>query len=102
MLVAERRRDLAIRAALGASRQRLLWSVGREGAILAGFGVIGGLGSAALVARSLTTLLYGVRPYDPVAFGGAALLVLATSLLMTAAAAIRTATIVPAAVLRQE
>src|SRR5207237_4047378 len=89
-LVAERRRDLAICAALGASRQRLMWTVGSEGLTLTTAGLIAGLGAGTVAARGLASLLYGVGQYDAVTFGGAAIVILVMSLLMTAVSAVRT------------
>lgn len=73
--VAERRRELAIRGALGASPGRTLRMILGEGTVVTAAGVIAGLGVAAAVGRTLARLLYGVSPYDPLTFGAVALLV---------------------------
>jgi len=101
-LVAERRRDLAIRTALGASRERLMWTIGRQGLVLTVIGLVAGLGAGAAAARGLSSLLYGVRQYDVVTFAGTAAIVLVTSMLMTAVSALRTLRVEPIAVLRQD
>ena len=101
-LVAERRRDLAIRAALGASRKRLLWAIGRQGLALTALGVAAGLAAGAISARALSSFLYGVRPHDTVTFAGTAAVVTTISILMTAVGAFRTLGIDPIALLRQE
>ncbi|HEY2434729.1 MAG TPA: ABC transporter permease [Vicinamibacterales bacterium] len=101
-LVAERRRDLAIRAALGASPERLMWTIGRQGLTLTAIGIIAGLGAGAIAGRGLSSLLYGVRPYDAATFGVTAAVVTLVSGLMTAACSSRALRIDPIAVLRQD
>jgi putative ABC transport system permease protein len=66
-----RRRELAIRAALGAGRRDLAALVVRQTAWLAGTGLVIGLIGAMAAARMLTAMLYGVRPHDPLTLLGA-------------------------------
>jgi ABC-type antimicrobial peptide transport system permease subunit len=73
--VAERRRELAIRGALGASPARTLRMILREGASVTFAGVVLGLSAAAAVGKTLARLLYGVSPYDPLTFAVVASLV---------------------------
>jgi putative ABC transport system permease protein len=73
--VSERRRELAIRGALGSSPSRTLRMILLEGAAVTAAGVVAGLGLAAAMARAVTALLYGVSAFDPVTFGGVAALV---------------------------
>jgi len=63
--VNQRRREIAIRAALGAQRRDLARLIVRQSARLAGIGVVVGLIGAIAAARLLVAMLYGVRPYDP-------------------------------------
>jgi predicted permease len=63
-LVAERRREMGIRLALGANRARLLGQVMMQGLILAGTGVAVGLAGALALNRLLTSLLFGVEAAD--------------------------------------
>jgi predicted permease len=65
LAVNQRRRELAIRATLGAERGDLARLVVAQSARLAGMGVVVGLIAAVAAARLLTSMLYGVRPYDP-------------------------------------
>jgi predicted permease len=65
-MVAERRREIGIRLALGATRGRILAQVMRQGLVLAGAGVVMGLVAALGLTRLLTTLLFEVQPADPV------------------------------------
>lgn len=73
--VAERRRELAVRGALGATPGSNLNLVVGENARWTVVGVIAGLAGAAAVGRALARLLYGVSPYDPATFAAVAALV---------------------------
>lgn len=64
--VAQRTRELGIRAALGSSTTQTLRLVARQGALLVGVGVLAGLVGGAALTRLLQGLLYGVSPLDPV------------------------------------
>lgn len=63
-MVAERRRELGIRLALGAKRGGVLWLVMTQGLTPAGMGVAVGLAAAVGLSRFLTSLLFGVEPVD--------------------------------------
>ena len=80
LAVATRRRELAIRAALGANRAQLRSAVIREGFWLTAGGTVLGLVLAVAAARAVAALLIGVEPHDAIALGGAAFVVCATSL----------------------
>jgi predicted permease len=62
--VAERRREIGIRMALGASRARVLAEIVRQGLILAAFGAAAGLLAAVALDRLMSSLLFGVKPTD--------------------------------------
>jgi predicted lysophospholipase L1 biosynthesis ABC-type transport system permease subunit len=66
--VSVRRRELGIRASLGADRSKLLRGVIREGILLAAGGLVVGAFGAWALTRFLRTLLFGVEPTDPVTF----------------------------------
>ena len=72
LAVTTRRRELAIRAALGATQGRLRALVLREGFVLVIGGLALGLAGAIMLGRVVTHLLIGIRPYDPVSLGAAA------------------------------
>ena len=93
--VAERRHELSIRAAVGASPARLVRLVAVGGLAITTVGLLAGLASAALVGRGLAGLLYGVSPYDPLTFSGAALLVAAGAVPATLVPARRAARLDP-------
>jgi len=80
-MVAERRREIGIRLALGATRGRVLALVMRQGLALAAAGVVVGLLAALGLSRLLTTLLFDVRPADPTT-----LAIVTTSIVVIAAA----------------
>jgi predicted permease len=101
-LVAERRRDLAIRAALGASPSRLLRTVMMPGLVLTGAGVFVGLSLGGAAARSLASLVYGISPYDGATFAGTAAAIVTGAAVMTYAAALRARSVDPLAILKQE
>jgi len=63
--VAERRREIGIRLALGAQRGRLLAEIMRQGLALTTAGVAVGVVGALGLNRLLTSLLFGVTPADP-------------------------------------
>jgi predicted permease len=101
-LVAERRRDLAIRAALGASPSRLARTIVGHGLALTVVGVGLGIGLGWAAARSLATLVYGISPYDASTFIGTATVILGGALLVTYAAALRARSVDPLHALKQE
>ncbi len=73
-LVEQRTAEFGIRMALGASRGVVLGMVLRQGGALVAAGLLTGLAGAAGLARALEALLYGVTPWDPMAFAVAAVL----------------------------
>jgi predicted permease len=66
--VAQRTREIAIRVALGAATSRVLWSIGRTTVVSVAAGIAIGLIGATWLARLTASLLYEVRPVDPVTF----------------------------------
>jgi predicted permease len=65
-LVAQRRREMAIRMALGASRQGVYWAVMKRGAALATAGCALGLALFPLGGRLMVATLFHTSAYDPV------------------------------------
>ena len=100
--VAERRHELAIRAAVGASPGRLVRLVLRSALAVTGAGLAAGLLAAAATGRGLASLLYGVGPYDPVTFAAAAAAVVVAALAASAIPARRAARLDPMIALRAE
>lgn len=100
--VAERRREIGVRAALGASRREILSLVVRQGLGLTGIGMALGLAAAALASRALATLLFGVSPLDPLTYLGVTALLAGVALVACSVPAWRAAQIDPAQTLRLE
>ena len=100
--VVERRQELAIRAAVGASPGRLVRLVLRSAVAVTGLGLAVGLPSAAATGRGLASLLYGVSPYDPATLAAVAAVVVLTALAASTIPARRAARLDPMAVLRAD
>ncbi|HYM24899.1 MAG TPA: ABC transporter permease, partial [Vicinamibacterales bacterium] len=66
--VEQRTQEIGIRMALGADRGRMMRTVLREGLVLAGIGVVAGLGLAYGLTRLLASLLFGIKANDPLAY----------------------------------
>jgi macrolide transport system ATP-binding/permease protein len=100
--VSQRKRELGIRAALGADRGSVVGMVLGEGLRLTLLGAVIGLAAAAAVARLVAGLLYGVSAFDPVAFAGVPLLLVGVSALAVYLPARRAAGVDPMRVLKAE
>ena len=101
-LVSERRRELAVRLALGATRARIYWIVLRRAGALGLAGCAAGLALFALGSRLLVTSLYEVHRFDPATLVSVPALLLAASLLAACGPARRAARTDPSATLRCE
>jgi putative ABC transport system permease protein len=64
-LVSQRRREIGLRLAIGASPADVVWLFVREGAALALVGLGAGLAGALATGRWISALLFGVGPGDP-------------------------------------
>src|SRR5687768_3418559 len=100
--VAQRTREMAVRAALGADRPRLQRLVLGSGARVVAVGIAGGLFGAWSLSRLAQSLLFGVQPRDPFVFGAAILTIAAVGLLAAVIPARRAARVEPMVALRQE
>jgi putative ABC transport system permease protein len=98
--VAQRRRELGVRAALGARRIDLVWLLLREGLSVTLVGVVLGLVAAVGLARVMGALLFGISPVDPAAFTLGPALVLAVATAACLLPALRAASTDPATALR--
>jgi predicted permease len=98
--VAQRRREIGIRMAVGARRREIVMLVLRRGAVLAGAGVAIGLAAAYAVARSLQGLLFGVDALDWTVFAGVAAGLGAVALAASLAPALRAARVDPSALFK--
>jgi len=66
--VGQRTHELGVRVALGATSERIIAMVIREGLVITAIGAIIGITSAAAASRYLASLLYDVKPSDPMIF----------------------------------
>jgi putative ABC transport system permease protein len=67
-MVGQRSHEIGVRMALGAQPENIRKMVLAHGALLAGMGIVVGVVFAGIAAPMLSTLLYGVRPMDPLVF----------------------------------
>ncbi len=100
--VAQRRTEIGLRMALGASRGRVLGQVLREGLLTALAGVALGSLGAWWVVRAMRELVFGVTDLAPAAFGVVTLTLLAAALVACLVPASRAASIDPMVALRQD
>jgi predicted permease len=100
--VAQRRRELGIRAALGATAGALVTLVVREMAWVTVLGLGAGLAAAWVGARVVRSLLYGVQPHDPATYVLATLVLLVPVAIATLVPAHRAGRTDPADVIREE
>jgi putative ABC transport system permease protein len=100
--VEQRTHEIGIRAALGASRGDLLRLIFRGGMLMAGIGLVLGLGGALGLTRLLSSLLFGVGERDPMTMGTVALLLASVALLACYVPARRATKVDPMVALRHE
>jgi predicted permease len=100
--VNRRTREIGIRMALGAESNDVMSLVLAQSLKLVLVGVVMGLGFAFAASRVMAGVLYGVKPTDPLAFCGGAILVIAISLLASYLPARRATHVDPMEALRYE
>jgi putative ABC transport system permease protein len=100
--VSQRTPEMAIRMALGATASEVFRVVMADGLKLALVGVVLGLGGAALVARSLAALLFGVAPIEPLVLIGTAATLLTVAAVASFIPAWRATRVQPMVALRME
>jgi predicted permease len=102
LAMARRRREIAIRMAMGASHPRIFSMVMGKAAKLAAASAIVGLAGGSAVERAMVSLLYEVRPGDPEIYAAACLIVMAVGLAASFVPAFRAARVDPVAALKYE
>jgi predicted permease len=101
-VVSQRRREIGVRMALGATAREVRGMVVRQGVMLAVVGVVVGLGAAFALSRLLGTLLYGVSASDPATYIVVAAVLLGVAALASYLPARRASAIDPMESLRAE
>ena len=91
-----------MRLALGASPGDIMALVLRHAAVLAAIGLAVGTAATLVLARTLSSLLFGVPPWDPVTLGSAAALLALATLAASYVPARRAARVDPASILASE
>jgi putative ABC transport system permease protein len=100
--VAQRAHEIALRMALGATRNRVVGLIVREGVILACIGLGTGLICAYFIGRAMRSMLYGVGAMDLSAFSAVGFILLLAALVACYLPARRAASTEPMQVLRNE
>jgi predicted permease len=100
--VSQRTREIGVRSAIGASRGQITGLILQQGLWKGGMGVVLGLIGAALLSRSMTTLLFNVRPTDPIVYASVSFVLIGVALLASYLPARRAARIDPLIALRDE
>jgi len=101
-MVARRRNEIGVRIALGASRGRVIALVLREAILLLAIGLMLGAALAAWAGQAAASLVYGMKPRDPLTLGGACALLAIVALLASYGPARRASRLQPMAALRDE
>jgi predicted lysophospholipase L1 biosynthesis ABC-type transport system permease subunit len=100
--VSQRRREIGIRAALGASRASIVGLVLRQGLLVTLAGLVCGVFAAAAAASYIQPLLFGIQPLDPLSFVTMPVLLVIVAIVACAIPARRAAALDPAITLRSE
>ena len=101
-IVSQRTREIGIRMALGARPRDVRSMMLKEGAGLAAAGIALGLPLAALLGVALSSMLYNVKPLDPVVFTVAPALLASAALFATWLPARRATRVTPLTALRAD
>jgi putative ABC transport system permease protein len=101
-VVGQRANEIGLRMALGASPGEILRLVLRQALMLACVGIVIGFAGAAAVTRLLTSILFGVKPTDPLTYAAVIGIVLAAAMLASYIPARRAMRVDPMVALRYE
>ena len=100
-MVGQRSREIGLRMALGAQPADIVKLILGKGVVVSAVGILVGVLCAASTASMMATLLYGVRPHDPVVFLAVPLLLLAVAILSSYIPAWRATKVDPMIALRE-
>ncbi len=101
-LVSQRKQEIGVRMALGATTQSILALILRQGSLLIVVGLGAGIVVALAASRLIASFLYGVRPMDAWSYAGAAVALAVVGLIAALVPARRAASIEPMEALRAE
>jgi ABC-type antimicrobial peptide transport system permease subunit len=100
--VAQRRREIGLRVALGATARNVVFLLSRQALVPAAIGSVAGIAGAVAVSHVLTTFLFEIEPTDAPTFAAAAMLFLLSALIASLIPALNSLRIQPAEALRHE
>ena len=100
--VAQRRKEIGIRVALGAPSGGVIALVMRRAMTRALLGIALGTAGALFAARAIRSLLFGVGATDPVSFVAVAVLLLVVAIAATLVPALRAARVSPLVAIRMD
>ena len=100
--VTQRRREMNIRVALGARSRQVIAMAMRQGVAAIAAGVVAGTGAALAIGGLVASLLFDVRPRDPLVLSAAVGVIASTGIVACLVAARRGLVIDPASALREE
>ncbi len=100
--VAQRTNEIGIRLALGALPGQVRATILREGAWVASVGIFAGLAASFLMLRLVQSMLYGIKPYDPLTISASISLLLGIAIAASWIPARRAASVDPMKALRAE
>jgi len=100
--VAQRRREIGIRVALGARPAQVTGMFLRQGLLLAAAGTLIGLAGAVMLMRLMASMLFGVNAIDPLTYAGVAVGLIGAALVACYLPAARAAGLSPLEALRTE
>ena len=100
--VSQRTREIGIRLALGAQKQRLQWMFVRSALVLTGIGVAIGVARRPGLMQLMKSLLFGISPLDPFTYLAVPLVLAASAMLASYLPARRAAAVDPVEALRAE
>ena len=100
--VAQRRREIGIRMALGAQAHQIRAMFLRRGLLVATVGLLLGLGAAVASTRLMQAILFGVEPLDPITFATMPVVLTAAAILATYLPARRAMLVDPVETMRAE
>ena len=100
--VSQRTREIGIRSALGAQQRELTGMFVRHAMWLTGAGVTCGVVAALALTRLMSSLLFGIKPTDPVTFAAVSIALLSAAAVSSYLPARRAAAVNPVEALRAE